>query len=181
MGSEMCIRDSPRKAGLKCFISCGRANNSSSSGAGRSATGLFRQACMMAAERPAPAELDLLARPQLMKHFKPAFLGRMQLVPFYPIADEVLARIIALKLERIGQRIRTVHRAEFSYDDAVVAAVLARCTEVDSGARNVDHILNGTLLPAIAEAVLARMADGVAIAAIKAGVTRQGQFKYIIK
>jgi len=147
------------------------------------ASAAIMQACLNKplAERPEPAELELLARPQLMKHFKPAFLGRMQLVPFYPIADEVLARIIGLKLERIGQRIRASHKAEFSYDQAVVEAVLARCTEVDSGARNVDHILNGTLLPAIAEAVLARMADGVAIASIKAGASRQGQFKCTIK
>jgi type VI secretion system protein VasG len=147
------------------------------------ASAAIMQACLNkpAAERPAPAELEQLARPQLMKHFKPAFLGRMQLVPFYPIPDEVLARIIALKLDRIGLRIRAAHQAEFSYDEALVTAVLARCTEVDSGARNVDHILNGTLLPAIAEAVLARMADGVAIASIKAGASRQGQFKYTIK
>ncbi|KQV85030.1 ClpV1 family T6SS ATPase [Massilia sp. Root351] len=147
------------------------------------ASAAIMQACLNKplAERPAPAELELLARPQLMKHFKPAFLGRMQLVPFYPIADEVLGRIVALKLERIGQRIRSSHKAEFSYDQALVEAVLARCTEVDSGARNVDHILNGALLPALAEAVLARMADGVAITGIKAGATRQGQFKYIIK
>eukprot|EP01034_Spumella_vulgaris_P030743 gene30744-38001_t len=147
------------------------------------ASAAIMQACLNKplAERPAPAELELLARPQLMKHFKPAFLGRMQLVPFYPIADEVLGRIVALKLDRIGQRLRSSHKAEFSYDQALVDAVLARCTEVDSGARNVDHILNGALLPALAEAVLARMADGVPIAGIKAGATRQGQFKYIIK
>jgi len=147
------------------------------------ASSAIMQACLNkpVSGRPAPGELEELARPQLMKHFKPAFLGRMQLVPFYPIADEVLARIIALKLDRIGQRIRASHHAEFSYDSAVVDTVLARCTEVDSGARNVDHILNGSLLPAIAEAVLARMADGVAIASIKAGASRQGQFKYTIK
>jgi type VI secretion system protein VasG len=147
------------------------------------ASAAIMQACLnkLAAERPTPTELDQLARPQLMKHFKPAFLGRLQVVPFYPIADEVLARIIALKLQRIGQRIRASHQAEFSWDDGVVDAVLARCTEVDAGARNVDHILNGTLLPAIADAVLARMGEGVAIASIKVSAGRQGQFKYTIK
>ena len=147
------------------------------------ASGAIMQACLNkpAAERPEAAELEQLARPQLMKHFKPAFLGRLQLVPFYPIPDEILARIIALKLDRIGQRVLASHQAEFSYDSAVVDAVLARCTEVDSGARNVDRILNGTLLPGMADAVLARMAEGVAIASIKAGASRQGQFKYTIK
>jgi type VI secretion system protein VasG len=141
------------------------------------------QACLNKAEseRPAAAELEELIRPQLMKHFKPAFLGRLKVIPFYPIADDVLARIIVLKLGRIAQRVRDNHHAEFTHDDALVEAVLARCTEVDSGARNVDHILNGSLLPEIAEAVLARMAEGAAISRIKAGANRQGQFKYSVK
>jgi len=132
-------------------------------------------------ELPSPEELDQLIRPQLIKHFKPAFLGRLKVVPYYPIVDEILQRIIALKLDHIGQRIAANHHAEFSYDRALVEAVLARCTEVDSGARNVDHILNGSLLPEIAEAVLQRMAKGEAIASIRAGVNRQGQFKYSLK
>ena len=141
------------------------------------------QACLNkpAAELPPAAELEQLIRPQLMKHFKPAFLGRLKVIPFYPIADEVLARIIALKLGHIARRVRANHHAEFSYDEALVEAVLARCTEVDSGARNVDHILNGSLLPEIAEAVLARMAEGAAVTRIKAGANRQGQFKYSVK
>ena len=141
------------------------------------------QACLNKAadERPTPESLEQLLRPQLVKHFKPAFLGRLQVVPYYPIADDVLARIVALKLAHIGRRIAANHQAEFLYDDGLVEAVLARCTEVDSGARNVDRILNGTLLPEIADAVLARMADGAAIARIKVGANRQGQFKYTIK
>jgi type VI secretion system protein VasG len=138
------------------------------------------QACLN--QEPPPAEeLEPLLRPQLIKHFKPAFLGRLKVVPYYPIPDDVLAQIIALKLARIGQRIRDHHHAEFVWDDALVDAVLARCTEVDSGARNVDHILNGTLLPEIAAAVLEKMAHGAAIARIKVGANARGQFKYTIK
>ena len=133
------------------------------------------------AELPKPDALAQLIRPQLMKHFKPAFLGRLATVPFYPINDEVLANIIRLKLERIGRRVRDNHQATFEYDDALVNAVLARCTEVDSGARNVDTILNGTLLPEIADTVLARMAEGGAIARIKVGATKAGRFKYTIE
>jgi type VI secretion system protein VasG len=139
------------------------------------------QACLNKEAPPPAEELEALLRPHLVKHFKPAFLGRLKVVPYYPIPDAVLARIIALKLGRIGQRIREHHHAEFSYDEALVEAVLARCTEVDSGARNVDHILNGSLLPEIAEAVLEKMAQGAAIAKIKVGANRQGQFKYVIK
>jgi type VI secretion system protein VasG len=141
------------------------------------------QACLNKAktERPSPEELDKLVRPQLVRHFKPAFLGRVEVVPFYPIGDDVLAQIVALKLGRIGQRVSDNHHAEFGWDDALLEAVLARCTEVDSGARNVDNILNGTLLPDIADAVLARLAEGAPVSKIKASANRHGQFKLTIK
>ncbi|HEY1150010.1 MAG TPA: type VI secretion system ATPase TssH [Pseudoduganella sp.] len=141
------------------------------------------QACLNkpATQRPTPEDLDQLVRPHLMRHFKPAFLGRLEVVPFYPIGDDVLAQIIALKLGRIGQRVNDNHHAEFSWDEALLEAVLARCTEVDSGARNVDSILNGALLPDIADAVLARMAEGTAVSKIKASANRHGQFKLTIK
>ncbi|THC42538.1 type VI secretion system ATPase TssH [Massilia sp. Mn16-1_5] len=147
------------------------------------ASSTMMQACLnkTPAEMPKPEQLLDAIRPQLMKQFKPAFLGRLCTVPFYPIADEVLANIIRLKLNRIGQRVRDNHGATFEYDEALVNAVLARCTEVDSGARNVDMILNGTLLPEIADSVLAKMAEGGAIARIKVGATKAGKFKYAIE
>ncbi len=147
------------------------------------ASGAVMQACLNKAvdELPSVDELEALVRPHLMKQFKPAFLGRLKTVPFYAIADDVLVEIITLKLGRIGRRIAANHKAEFTWDKALVEAVLARCTEVDSGARNVDHILNGTLLPEIGEAVLARMAEGAAIAKIKVGADKQGRFKYTIR
>ena len=141
------------------------------------------QACLNKPAEALPAA-DALAdalRPILFKSFKPAFLGRMKVVPYYPISDEVLVSIIQLKLGRIRDRIAANHKAEFLWDDKLVEAVLARCTEVDSGARNVDHILNGTLLPEIAEAVLVRMADGATIERIKVGTGKHGEFKYAIK
>jgi len=141
------------------------------------------QACLNKPEkeRPTPDQLAELIRPSLMKHFKPAFLGRLTVVPFYPIDDAVLAAIICLKLERIRGRVADNHQADFEYDDALVAAILARCTEVDSGARNVDTILNGTLLPEIADAVLARMAEGGAIGRVKVSATKAGKIKYLIE
>ncbi|CAN5782313.1 type VI secretion system ATPase TssH [soil metagenome] len=147
------------------------------------ASALMMQACLNKAAKdlPTPAMLDEQIRPQLSKVFKPAFLGRLKVIPFYPIADDVLVQIIALKLGHIQKRIGINHKAEFSYDEALVEAVLARCTEVDSGARNVDNILNGTLLPEIAESVLAKMAEGVSITKIKVSANKQGQFKYSIK
>ncbi|WP_374584145.1 type VI secretion system ATPase TssH [Pseudoduganella sp.] len=146
-------------------------------------SGAIMQACLNRANGalPTPEELDALLRPQLVRHFKPAFLGRLQVVPYYPISDEALAQVIALKLGRIGQRIAENHHAEFCWDDALVQAVLARCTETDSGARNIDNILHGSLLPSVADVLLARMADGAPVSKVKAGVTRQGQFRITTK
>jgi type VI secretion system protein VasG len=140
------------------------------------------QACLNkpAEELPGADELAEALRPVLYKHFKPAFLGRLKVVPYYPIGDEVLAKIIRLKLDRIAARVAANHQAGFAYDSKLVDAVLARCTEVDSGARNVDHILNGTLLPEIAEAVLTRMADGQALARIQVSASKSGDFKYSV-
>ncbi|CAJ8692908.1 ClpA/B type protease [Burkholderia pseudomallei] len=141
------------------------------------------QACLNKAPQELP-DAETLAetlRPQLYKTFKPAFLGRMKVIPYYPISDDVLAEIIELKLERIRRRIEANHKAAFEWDESLVDAVLARCTEVDSGARNVDHILNGTLLPEIAELVLSRIADGEAIVRIAARAAETGEFEYTVE
>ncbi|WP_063533628.1 type VI secretion system ATPase TssH [Burkholderia sp. MSMB1589WGS] len=141
------------------------------------------QVCLNKApeELPDAETLAETLRPQLYKTFKPAFLGRMKVIPYYPISDDVLAEIIELKLERIRRRIEANHKAAFEWDESLVDAVLARCTEVDSGARNVDHILNGTLLPEIAEHVLSRIADGAAIARIAARAAETGEFEYTVE
>ena len=138
------------------------------------------QACLNrpVEELPAADDLAEALRPILFKHFKPAFLGRLKTVPYYPISDDVLVKIIELKLGRIRDRVSANHKAVFEWDKGLVEAVLARCTEVDSGARNVDHILNGTLLPEIAESVLATMAEGGVIQKIKVTAGKNGDFKY---
>ncbi|GAA5179134.1 type VI secretion system ATPase TssH [Niveibacterium umoris] len=144
------------------------------------ASATLMSACInkAAEEMPSPDALLDAIRPQLYKAFKPAFLGRLTVVPFYPISDDVLARIIRLKLDRIARRVAENHKAVFSHDEALVEAVLARCVEADSGARNVDNILSGSLLPEVSESVLARMAEGEAINKIKVGVSKKGAFTY---
>jgi type VI secretion system protein VasG len=141
------------------------------------------QACLNkpADQLPAADELADALRPVLFKSFKPAFLGRMKVVPYYPISDDVLSKIILLKLGRIRDRIAANHKADFIWDDKLIDAVLARCTEVDSGARNVDHILGGSLLPEVAEVVLARMAEGASVERIRVTASKNGEFKYTIK
>ncbi len=116
--------------------------------------------------------------PELVKHFKPAFLGRLVVVPYYPLSDTVIQQIVRLKLEKIKTRLRDNHRAEFEYSDALVAAVAQRCNEVDTGARNVDHLLTHTLLPELSGEILRRMADGRGCERIYADLDREGEFVY---
>ena len=143
-------------------------------------SGALMQACLNkpAEELPGADALAEMLRPQLYKAFKPAFIGRMKVVPFYPLGDDVLERIIRMKLDRIAARVLANHGAQFQYDDQLVETVLARCTEVDTGARNVDHILNGTLLPEVAEHVLARLAEGAPLQKVKVSAGKDGQFRY---
>jgi type VI secretion system protein VasG len=144
-------------------------------------TDTIMRACMGAAEPPEPDELLDMIRPDLVNAFKPAFLGRMKLVTYYPVRDEILKRIIDLKLSKIRRRVAENHRAEFAYGPELIEAVAARCTEVDSGARNIDHILTGTLLPDISGAVLARMSPGEALSRIEVGVDAAGDFSYTVQ
>ena len=117
-------------------------------------------------------------RPELLKVFKPAFLARLAVVPYAPIADDVLREIARLQLAIIGRRLLENHGATFTHDEAVVERIIDRCTEVASGARNVDHILTRTLLPALSTRFLERMAQGLPIAAAHVGVDAQGGFVY---
>ena len=130
--------------------------------------------------KPEPEALADALRPDLLKVFKPAFLGRAIIVPYYPIADDIMKKIIELQLGRIQKRLFENHRAQFSYDRALVDEVARRCTEVESGARNVDHILTRTLLPEISKEFLARMANGEAIGRVHVSVGGQGGFQYEI-
>jgi len=137
------------------------------------------RACLDSAaeQRPQPSALLDLVKPALYQAFKPAFLGRCTVIPYYPIDDETLLRIIELKLDLIGQRVRKQHDAEFRYSEGLVEAVLSRCTEVDSGARSVDHILNANLLPQLADQVLEKMSEGEAVSLVEAEVDEgSGQF-----
>jgi type VI secretion system protein VasG len=129
--------------------------------------------------RPDPGVLIEGLRSDLLKVFKPALLGRMVTVPFYPINDEVMREVIKLQLGRIGRRLRENHGAEFGYDDSVITGIANRCKEVESGARNVDRILTGTLLPEMSGEFLARMATGQAVGRVHVSIA-DGGFKYEI-
>ena len=125
----------------------------------------------------APALVNTL-KPELNKIFKPAFLGRMVVVPYYPVRDEALKRIITLKLGKIQRRIQENHRIALTYDDALIEEVAKRCTEVESGARNVDNILTNTLLPDISKQLLSKIAEGVKPESIHVTIGEDGAFAY---
>jgi type VI secretion system protein VasG len=141
---------------------------------------LIMKLCADPETRPEPEALIEALRPDLLKTFKPAFLGRLIVVPYYPIADEAMRQIIQLQLGRIGTRLQENNRAAFSYDEALVAEIARRCTEVESGARNVDHILTRSLLPEISREFLARMAEGQPITKVHVSMNGEGGFRYEI-
>jgi type VI secretion system protein VasG len=127
---------------------------------------------------PSPQGLVKALKPELDKIFKPAFLGRMVIVPYYPVRDEALKKIIHLKLGKIRRRLQDTHKIELTYEDALVDQVAKRCTEVESGARNIDNILTNSLLPEISQKLLEHIAEGTKPRGIRAGIGEDGAFTY---
>jgi len=127
---------------------------------------------------PSPRALIEAIKPEMDKIFKPAFLGRMVSIPYYPVRDEALKQIIRLKLGKIQRRLKENHKIELTYDDAFLDAVASRCTEVESGARNVDNILTNTLLPDLSRKILGSMAEGEKFTAVSVTVGENGEFDY---
>jgi type VI secretion system protein VasG len=95
-------------------------------------------------------------RPELLKVFPAALLGRMVSIPYYPLSDEMLAGIVRLQLGRIAKRIADNHDADLAYGDDVVAHVVSMCNDADSGGRMVDNIITNTMLPALSREFLRR-------------------------
>jgi type VI secretion system protein VasG len=129
---------------------------------------------------PDAAALSEALLPELLKHFKPAFLGRVTLVPYLPLSDAIIRQIVELQLGRIRHRVYDSYRAAFEYDPALIEAIAARCTETASGARNVEKILSRTLLPELSAEVLARLAEGQSVASVRVGLDASGSFSYTL-
>jgi type VI secretion system protein VasG len=127
-----------------------------------------------------PGALGLVnaLKPELNKIFKPAFLGRLVVIPYFPIRDENLKKIVVLKMAKIQRRLRETHRIELTYDPVLIDEVAKRCTEVESGARNVDNILTNTLLPDISRQLLGKMVEGRKPSSIHVGIGEDGSFTY---
>jgi type VI secretion system protein VasG len=125
---------------------------------------------------PTVEETVALIRPMLNRYFKPALLGRMTIVPFAPLAPDVLKEIVALKLKQLANRMMESHRITFTYEPDVIEQIAARCTEVTTGARNIDHIMRGTLLPMLSTEILNRMGEGPLPTGLKLGDRGSGDF-----
>jgi type VI secretion system protein VasG len=123
-------------------------------------TDLIMSLCKDPELMPEPDAIAKALREPLLKVFPPALLGRLVVIPYYPLSDEVLRLIIKLQLKRIGKRIAENYRIPFTYDDEVIKVITGRCTEVESGARVVDAILTNTILPRISQEFLTRMIAG---------------------
>jgi len=127
--------------------------------------------------RESPEELAQMLRPELLKVFPPALLGRMVTIPYYPLSDSVLGGIVRLQLDRIGRRIRDNHDASFSYDDAVVDYIVSMCNDPDSGGRMIDNIVTNTLLPALSRQFLNRSLSKEEIKSAQVSIA-DGNFVY---
>jgi type VI secretion system protein VasG len=127
--------------------------------------------------RPSLETVAGAIRPILSSHFKPALLARMAIVPFYTLDTTYIGEIVSLKLDRLAGRLLESNRMRMAYSPEVVAQIASRCTEVETGARNIDHILKGTVLPRMSREILARMGEGAMPSEVRLGLAGDGSFE----
>jgi type VI secretion system protein VasG len=140
-------------------------------------TELITRVCKNPGRMAEPEEIAKALREPLLKVFPPALLGRLVVIPYYPLTDEMIGAIVRLQLGRIERRIRDNHRVPFTFDPEVVKLIASRCTEVESGGRMVDGILTNTVLPQISGEFLTRMLEGRRVSRVHVSVA-DGDFEY---
>ena len=133
-------------------------------------TSLIMGMCSDPELMPEPDEIAKALREPLLKVFPPALLGRLLVIPYYPLSDKVMGQIIRLQLGRVVSRIGERHKVHMTYDDATVDLIASRCTEPESGGRMIDAILTNTMLPALSSVFLTRMLEGEPIKGVHVGV-----------
>ncbi len=127
-------------------------------------------------ERPTPEALGEAIRPLLSRHFKPALLARMTIVPFYLLDPSFMKQIVTLRLNKLADRLMGSHKMQLSYSEAVLDCIAERCIEVETGARNIDHIMRGTILPQLSEMILTQMGTDDMPAVVRLDVAKGGEF-----
>ncbi len=125
---------------------------------------------------PSAEALTEAIRVELQAHFKPALLARMTVIPFFPLKGEVLNSIVKLKLDKVGKRLKQNQALNFDYDDTVVEQIASRCKDIESGARNIDHIVNKTLLPLISTQILSNIGDETEFTDLQLRINDKGEF-----
>jgi type VI secretion system protein VasG len=126
--------------------------------------------------RPSAAEVELAIRPILSRHFKPALLARMTIVPFAPLPRDIIRDIADMRLRQLGRRLEEAHRITPAFAPDVLDAIAAKCTEAETGARNVEHVIRGTLMPLLSRAILERLSTGQRPSGVAVGVDAAGGF-----
>ncbi len=142
------------------------------------ASDVVMENCLGASEYPNVETLSGLLHPHLLKTFKPAFLGRCNVIPYYPLTDDDLSAITELQLGRIQRRIENQYQATFSYSEDVIPSIVSRCQEADTGARNINNILSNRLLPSLSTQLLTKMSEKIKIQAINVTLDAQGEFDF---
>jgi type VI secretion system protein VasG len=128
--------------------------------------------------QPTAAEVVAAIRPVLSKHFKPALLARMTIVPYAPIGPEVMQEIVRLKLGSLARRLEAAHRITATFAPELVEMLAARCTESETGARAVDQTLRNSLMPELARELLGRLATGSLPAKLEVKLGDQGAWNF---
>ena len=141
-------------------------------------TDLIHSLCADPETMPDAAGLGEALRPELLKFFKPAFLGRTTIVPYFPLAPDIIRKIIALQMRRIERRLSENYKATFSYSDDLLENITQRCTEVESGARNIEQVITHGLLPELSAQILDRISRGEDLHSVRLSIGPDGQFAY---
>ncbi len=128
-------------------------------------------------EMPSMETVGAAIRPILSNHFKPALLARMNVVPYLTLPTEILKDIVSLKLNKLVKRLQETHKMKLVYSDKVVEQIAARCTEVETGARNIDYIMNGSIMPRLSQEILTCMGKGTMPTEVHLDLAKDGSFK----
>jgi type VI secretion system protein VasG len=140
-------------------------------------TDLIMNMCKDPELMPDPEGIAKALRDPLLKKFPAALLGRLVVIPYFPLSEAMLANIVRLQLGRIAKRVSEHHKIPFKYDEDAVKLIVSRCTEVESGGRMIDAILTNTVLPAISREFLTRTMAGAALSGVRLAVA-DGDFAY---
>ena len=132
-------------------------------------------------EMPSLETVSAAIRPMLSNHFKPALLARMTVVPYFTLAPDILKDIVALKMGKLVKRLSETHKMKLVYSNKVVDQIAARCTEVETGARNIDYIMTGSIMPRMSQEILSRMGAGAMPTEVRLDLAKDGTFNISFK